>query len=131
MIVNYKNEPGIDFTNNDNVESFKEALKKVKGELNQKLPLIINGEKIFTKDTFQSINPANTSEVIAEESNATMKYVDNAFEADEEAYKSWKRWTHRERAEFLIKVAAIIRCRKEEISAVMVYEAGKIGRAHV
>ena len=125
MVVNYKNEPGIDFTNNDNVESFKEALKKVKGELNQKLPLVINGEKIFTKDTFQSINPANTSEVIAEVSKATTKEVDKAFEAADEAYKSWKRWTHRERAEFLIKVAAIIRRRKEEISAVMVYEAGK------
>lgn len=125
MVVNYKNEPGIDFTNNDNVESFKEALKKVKGELNQKLPLVINGEKIFTKDTSQSINPANTSEVIAEVSKATTKEVDKAFEAADEAYKSWKRWTHRERAEFLIKVAAIIRRRKEEISAVMVYEAGK------
>ena len=35
MVVNYTNEPGIDFTDNSNVESFKEALKKVKGELNQ------------------------------------------------------------------------------------------------
>ena len=36
MVVNYHNEPGIDFTNQQNVESFKETLKKVKGELNQK-----------------------------------------------------------------------------------------------
>lgn len=36
MVVNYHNEPSIDFTDSKNVESFKEALKKVKGELNQK-----------------------------------------------------------------------------------------------
>ena len=62
MVVNYHNEPGIDFTDSKNVESFKEALKKVKGELNQKIPLVINGEEKFTKDTYQSINPANTTE---------------------------------------------------------------------
>lgn len=125
MVVNYHNEPGIDFTDSKNVESFKEALKKVKGELNQKIPLVINGEEKFTKDTYQSINPANTTEVIAEVSKATQKDVDDAFEAANETYKSWKRWSHKDRAEFLIRVAAIIRRRKEEISAVMVYEAGK------
>lgn len=125
MVVNYHNEPGIDFTDSKNVESFKEALKIVKGELNQKIPLVINGEEKFTKDTYQSINPANTTEVIAEVSKATQKDVDDAFEAANEAYKSWKRWSHKDRAEFLIRVAAIIRRRKEEISAVMVYEAGK------
>ena len=52
MVVNYTNEPGIDFTDNSNVESFKEALKKVKGELNQKLPLVINGEKILLRIHF-------------------------------------------------------------------------------
>ena len=51
--------------------------------------------------------------------------MDKAFEAANEAYKSWKKWTHKDRAEFLIRVAAIIRRRKQEISALMVYEAGK------
>ena len=50
MVVNYQNEPGIDFTDSKNVESFKEALKKVKGELNQKIPLVINGEEIVGFD---------------------------------------------------------------------------------
>ena len=125
MVVNYHNEPGIDFTNQQNVESFKETLKKVKGELNQKIPLVINGEKIYTDDTYQSVNPAKTTEIIAEVSKATQKEVDKAFDTANEAYESWRKWSHRDRAEFLLRVSAIIRRRKEEISAVMVYEAGK------
>lgn len=125
MVVKYSYEPGIDFTNPENVESFKEALNKVKGELNTKIPLVINGEESFTKDTYTSINPAKTSEVIAEVSKASKNEVDKAFDAANEAYESWRKWSHRDRAEVLLRVAAIIRRRKEEIAAVMVYEAGK------
>lgn len=125
MVNKYQNEPGIDFKNEENVESFKKILKKVKGDLKKKIPLVIDGKKIFTKDTYKSINPANTNEVIAEVSKATKDYIDQAFDSSNEAYKSWKKWSHKDRAELLIRVAAIIRRRKEEISAVMVYEAGK------
>ena len=38
-----------------------------------------------------------------------------------------EKWSHKDRAELMLRVAAIIRRRKEEISAVMVYEAGNHG----
>ncbi|MCU5745372.1 L-glutamate gamma-semialdehyde dehydrogenase [Staphylococcus sp. SQ8-PEA] len=125
MVRSYRSEAGIDFSQQENVESFKNTLSRVKEYFSQKVPLWINGKEKFTKDTFTSINPANTSEVIAEISKATTKEVDEAFEAANEAYKSWKRWSHKDRAEFMLRVAALIRRRKEEIAAVMVYEAGK------
>lgn len=45
MVVPFKNEPGIDFSVQENVDRFNEILKKVKGELGQNIPLFINGEK--------------------------------------------------------------------------------------
>lgn len=42
-----------------------------------------------------------------------------------EAYKSWKTWSANDRAELMLRVSAIIRRRKAEIAAIMVYEAGK------
>ena len=63
--------------------------------------------------------------MVAKVSKATKDDVENAFKAANEAYQSWKKWSHKDRAELLLRVAAIIRRRKEEISAVMVYEAGK------
>ena len=57
-------------------------------------------------------------------SKATKEDVDKAFESSNKAYKAWRQWSHKDRAELLLRVAAIILV-VEEISAVMVYEAGK------
>ena len=86
---------------------------------------MINGEKLTKTDTFNSVNPANTSQLIAKVSKATQDDIEKAFESANHAYQSWKKWSHKDRAELLLRVAAIIRRRKEEISAIMVYEAGK------
>lgn len=88
---------------------------------------MIDGEHITKDDTFDSINPANTSELIAKVSKATKEDVDKAFESSNKAYKAWRQWSHKDRAELLLRVAAIIRRRKEEISAVMVYEQVNLG----
>lgn len=125
MVVPFKNEPGIDFSVQANVERFNEELRKVKAQLGQDIPLVINGEKLTKTDTFNSVNPANTSQLIAKVSKATQDDVEKAFESANHAYQSWKKWSHKDRAELLLRVAAIIRRRKEEISAIMVYEAGK------
>lgn len=125
MVVPFKNEPGIDFSVQTNVERFNEELRKVKAQLGQDIPLVINGEKLTKTDTFNSVNPANTSQLIAKVSKATQDDIEKAFESANHAYQSWKKWSHKDRAELLLRVAAIIRRRKEEISAIMVYEAGK------
>ncbi|MBO0928168.1 L-glutamate gamma-semialdehyde dehydrogenase [Staphylococcus sp. 30400_3112M30941] len=125
MVVEFKNEPGYDFSVKENVDMFKQALKDVEKELGQDIPLVINGEKIFKDDKIKSINPADTSQVIANASKATKEDVEDAFKAANEAYKSWKTWSANDRAELMLRVSAIIRRRKAEIAAIMVYEAGK------
>ncbi|MEJ7235595.1 aldehyde dehydrogenase family protein, partial [Staphylococcus epidermidis] len=92
----------------DNVDRFNEELKKVKGQLGQDIPLVINGEKIDKSDKFESLNPADTSQLVAKVSKATKDDVENAFKAANEAYQSWKKWSHKDRAELLLRVAAII-----------------------
>ena len=77
---------------------FKKALKDVEKELGQDIPLVINGEKIFKDDKIKSINPADTSQVIANASKATKQDVEDAFKAANEAYKSWKTWSANDRA---------------------------------
>ncbi|HEB0087765.1 TPA: L-glutamate gamma-semialdehyde dehydrogenase, partial [Staphylococcus aureus] len=55
MVVEFKNEPGYDFSVQENVDMFKKALKDVEKELGQDIPLVINGEKIFKDDKIKSI----------------------------------------------------------------------------
>lgn len=114
MVVPFKNEPGIDFSVQENVERFQKTLEQVKNELGQTLPIVIDGEHITKDDTFDSINPANTSELIAKVSKATKEDVDKAFESSNKAYKAWRQWSHKDRAELLLRVAAIIRRRKRK-----------------
>ena len=60
----------------ENVERFQKTLEKVKRELGQTLPIVIDGKHITKDDTFDSINPANTSELIAKVSKATKDDVE-------------------------------------------------------
>src|SRR5699024_11777368 len=108
-----------------NQQAFKEALIQVQAEFGTDKHFVINGEKIFTDDKYDSVNPADHQQVLGRVSKASKEQVDQAMEAAKEAYKTWRKWTPHERAELLLRVSAIIRRRKHEFSALMVYEAGK------
>lgn len=125
MVVQFKHEPFTDFNDKTNRKKLEAALDLVQGQLGKVYPLIINGEKIFTDDKLVSINPSNKEQIIGSVSKATTQHVDQAFETALEAFKTWKRWTAKERADVLYRAAAIVRRRKHEFSAWLVYDAGK------
>lgn len=125
MVVPYKHEPFTDFTIEENRKEFEAALQYVKGQLGKEYPLIIGGEKIMTEDKIVSINPANKSEVIGYVSKADKALAEKAMQAADEAFKTWKKWDPAARANMLFHAAAIIRRRKHEFSAWLVYEVGK------
>ncbi|MBM4760948.1 L-glutamate gamma-semialdehyde dehydrogenase [Bacillus sp. B15-48] len=125
MVLPFKHEPFTDFTVKENREAFKEALHKVKTELGKDYPLVINGEKMYTKDKLVSVNPANKEQVIGNVSKATKQHVDIAFETALEAFETWRSMAPEARAHVLFRAAAIARRRKHELSAWLVYEAGK------
>lgn len=125
MIKKFKPEPFTDFTNADNSAAFEEALALVKSEFNKEYPLIIGGEKIFTDAKITSYNPANKSEVVGVVSKADTALAERAMQAAVAKFDEWKEWPADARARLLFKAAAIMRRRKHEFSAAMVYEAGK------
>lgn len=121
----FQNEAFTDFTLPQNAEAMRAALEKVKGELGREYPLVIGGERILTDEKFVSINPARKTEVVGRFQHGTEEVARRAVEAAASAFETW-RWTRPgERAEMLFKVAAILRERKHEMSAWMIYEVGK------
>ena len=50
-ITPFKNEPFIDFSNPSNRKKQEAAIQKVEASLGKEFPIIINGEKIFTKES--------------------------------------------------------------------------------
>lgn len=124
----FKNEPFTDYSKPENAEAMRQAIEQVRGELGRDYPVVINGEKIALEAKFESINPAEKAQIVGRFSDADAdaeNLTTRAIDAATEAFKTWRNVKADERAEYLFKIAKIIRDRKHYYSAWMVFEAGK------
>lgn len=123
----FRNEPFTDFSRPENAEAMRSAIEKVRGELGREYPIVIDGEKISLDAKFESINPGNKSEAVGRfsEGDTDLNLVERAIAAATEAFKSWRNVPAAERADYLFKIADIMRERKHELSAWMVFEVSK------
>ncbi|MFJ8259179.1 aldehyde dehydrogenase family protein [Peribacillus asahii] len=87
----------------------------------------INGEWVESSSgKFVPVfNPAN-GEVLGEVTQSTEEDVNRAVKAAKVAQKSWRLVPAPERAEFLYKVAGLLKDRKEQIARVLTSEMGKV-----
>lgn len=125
MVIPYKHEPFIDFTNEENKKAYLESLKLVESYLGQDYPLVIGGERVTTDEKIVSVNPANKEEVIGRVSKANQELAEKAMQIADETFNTWRKAKPEMRADILFRAAAIIRRRKHEFSALLTKEAGK------
>jgi 1-pyrroline-5-carboxylate dehydrogenase len=121
----YHNEPSLDFSIPANRAAMQAALASIGEQLGRRYPLIIGGERRETGAWIQSINPGNLDQVVGEVAKARPADVEDAIAAAECAWADWRRTPAEGRASVLFKTAAIIRRRKLELAAWMVYELDK------
>ncbi|MFN2501977.1 MAG: L-glutamate gamma-semialdehyde dehydrogenase, partial [Pyrinomonadaceae bacterium] len=110
-----------------NAEAMRAAIEKVRGGLGCEYPIIINGEKISLDSKFESINPAKKTEVVGRfsEGDTNTELIDQAIESASDAFKTWRNVSPVDRADYLFRIADIMRKRKHELSAWMVFEVAK------
>ena len=125
MQSEFRNEPFTDFSKEENARMMREAIEKVKGQLGRDYPLVIGGERIMTGRTFESINPANKTEVVGRFQKATQDLARHSVENAYETFQTWRNTPPQQRADLLFRVATLLRQRKHEMSAWMIYEVGK------
>ena len=125
MPTEFQNEPLTDFTKDENAAAMRAGIAKVKSELGREYPLVIGGERITTGDTLASINPANRTQVVGSFHKATRDLANRAVETAAETFKTWSATPAAERADILFRVAALMRERKHELSALMIHEVSK------
>jgi len=121
----FRNEPLIDFSKPENAQAMRTAIEKVRSELGREYPLIIGGRKVTTKDKLKSINPAKPSELVGLFQKASKDDVEPAMSAALKAFESWSRTPVEERAKVLFRTGEILRQRKHEFSAWMIFEVSK------
>ncbi len=121
----FRNEPLTDFSKPENAREMRAAIEKVQNQLGREYPLIIGGERITTSNKFDSFNPAKRTVVVGRFQKATPELASRAVETAFAAFQSWKNTSASHRADLLFRVAHILRQRKHELSAWMVYEVAK------
>jgi 1-pyrroline-5-carboxylate dehydrogenase len=121
----FKNEPLTDFSKPAARKTMEQALTKVRAILGKEYPLVIGREDICTEEKLKSINPSKPSEIIGLFSKATPEIASKAITTAAAKFEEWKWVDAKERAEYLFKAAKLMRQRKHEFSAVMIYEVGK------
>jgi 1-pyrroline-5-carboxylate dehydrogenase len=125
MQSEFRNEPFTDFSTAENSSAMRAAIEKVKSELGKEHPLVIGGERITTDKKFDSINPANKSQVVGRFQKATTELANKSVETAFSTFQTWRNTSATERADLLFRTAAILRERKHELSAWMIHEVGK------
>ncbi len=89
------------------------------------VPIVIAGQRRSGAGTLDSIDPGDHARVIARAENATAAQADEAIAAGLKAHEDWARTPAAERGAILRRAAAWMRERRDELSALQVFEAGK------
>ena len=121
----FKNEPSTDFTKSDVARQMRSALARVRGQLGREYDLIIGGRRLRTADKIRSLNPARPSDVVGIHQKAGKEHVEPAMKAALAAFETWSRTPLEERVALLFRAADLLRERKFELMAWLVYEVSK------
>lgn len=106
------------------------ALKAVRQQLGQRYSPIVNGVKVNTETSFDSVNPSHPAELVGKVGLASQSQTEQALEAAKAAFPAWAATPAKERAAILRRAADIMEARRHELNAWIVLEVGKpLGQA--
>jgi len=121
----YDNAPLTNFALPENQEKMRAALREQRKQFGRKVPLTINGEKIWTDKMFSSVNPSQPDQIVGYAAEADIPEAERAVAAARAAFEKWRRTSFEQRCELLERVAEILERRRFELSALEVFEVGK------
>src|SRR6266567_395718 len=121
----FRNEPSVDFSRPESAREMRAALDRVRGQLGREYDLVIGGHRIRTADKIQSLNPARPSQIVGIHQKAGKEHVEPAMQAALAAFENWSRTPLEKRIDLLFRAAELLRERKFELMAWLVYEVSK------
>src|ERR1700676_1162133 len=118
----FVNEPFYDFRQEENARKMRAAIERVRGHLGREYALIIGGQRVKTNNKINSLNPSRPSQVVGIHQKAGKEHVEPAMQAALKAFESWSRTPLEERVSLLFRTAELLRERKFELMAWLVFE---------
>src|SRR5689334_6831007 len=121
----FANEACTDFSRKENADAMRAALANVRSELGREYDLLIAGERRKSVAKLESLNPSRPSEVVGIHQKGTERDARDAVEAAYTYFPDWSQTSFKQRADLLLRTAALLKERKLEFDAWLVIEAGK------
>src|SRR5215469_16080380 len=121
----FRNEAYTDFSVPPNRQAMEQALRQVHSEFGHEYQLRIGSDWISTGDQLRSLNPSKIDEVVGIHHKATADLARRAVECASSYFPKWSRTPAEVRVRMLLDASRILRRRKMEFDAWLVYEAGK------
>jgi 1-pyrroline-5-carboxylate dehydrogenase len=121
----FVNEPFEDFADEGTSRAMTAALELVRAQLGREYSMVVGGRRVSTAGKISSVNPARPVEVVGIHQAATDEDVEPAIQAALAAFPAWSAKPMQERADLLLRAAALIRERKFEFCAWLTFEVGK------
>ncbi|KYG62809.1 1-pyrroline-5-carboxylate dehydrogenase [Bdellovibrio bacteriovorus] len=121
----FYNEPLLDFAVKADREKMLKALADMKASLPVNVPVVINNKEIRTDKNFDRVNPSESSQVVGKINMASVEHAEQAMQAAQSAYKTWKNVPCEQRAALVDKLADLMVRDKFKLIATQVMEVGK------
>ncbi|MGQ0537262.1 MAG: aldehyde dehydrogenase family protein [Methanobacteriota archaeon] len=104
---------------------YDEAVDRVRKELGHTFPLVIGGEEVRTRQTFEARSPADRSLLIGRFAVGTRDDARAAIRSAKHGFRSWSRRPWTDRAAIVERAADVFAKHYFDLCAVMSIEAGK------
>jgi RHH-type proline utilization regulon transcriptional repressor/proline dehydrogenase/delta 1-pyrroline-5-carboxylate dehydrogenase len=121
----FQNEPLRDFAHPPARAAFGRAVAGVTERLGGTFAPVIDGRRVETGASLDSIDPADGATVIGHVQMARIEDADAAVAAAKRAFPGWRDTPARDRAATLFRLAAKMRAERDALSALVVREVGK------
>ncbi len=124
----FRNAPLRDFSRSSHREAFAASLQAVKGQLGATYAPIVNNQPLECERRIKSLDPSQTERVVGEVGMASVEQAERALDAAKAVQPRWAKLGAKPRAGLVFKVAELMRARRDELAAWMVFEVGKSWR---
>jgi len=121
----FQNEPLLDFAVQQNRKAMQEAITQVGEQLGGSYSLVIGDQHVTTDQQLESHDPSRHDQLIGTTAMASAEHAQQAVSAAVAASPAWADLDVIERAELLRSAANIMRRRRHELAALIIYESGK------
>jgi len=125
VTATFRNEPVAELRRQPVRARLAAAVHDVDHRLGFDAHLLIAGEAIHTTETEASRDPGQLDRLVCRSALADRGHVERAVAAAVDAGSDWGRRSVHERAAIMLRAADLLRRRRDELTALVVFEAGK------